>query len=169
MPGTNLTREEATERAGLVSTDHYVVELDLTTGEERFGSTTTLRFGAVPGSSTFVDLVGAEIGAITLNGTSLDPATYADSRIPLPDLQAENELVVEATCAYSHSGEGLHRFVERRSHCAVHDCVFAILALENARRIALASPSSSSTRIILTSCAGAACDDIMPPYPVVAH
>lgn len=26
--------------------------------------------------------------------------------------------------------EGLHRFVERRSPGAVHDCVFAILALE---------------------------------------
>lgn len=112
MPGTNLTRDEATERAGVVSTDHYVVELDLTQGTERFGSTTTLRFGAVPGSSTFADLVGAEIASITLNGTSLDPATYADSRIPLPDLQAENELRVEATCAYSHSGEGLHRFVD---------------------------------------------------------
>ena len=112
MPGTNLTREEATERASVVSTDHYVVELDLTQGTERFGSVTTVRFGAVPGSSTFADLVGGEIASITLNGTSLDPATYADSRIPLPDLQAENELRVEATCAYSHSGEGLHRFVD---------------------------------------------------------
>ncbi|OUZ11693.1 aminopeptidase N [Aeromicrobium sp. PE09-221] len=112
MPGTNLTRNEAAERAAVVSTDSYVVELDLTTGPERFGSVTTLRFGAVPGSSSFVDLVGAEVSAVTLNGTSLDPATYADSRIPLPDLRAENELRVEATCAYSHSGEGLHRFVD---------------------------------------------------------
>lgn len=112
MPGTNLTREEATERASIVSTDHYVVELDLTQGTERFGSVTTVRFGAVPGAATFADLVDGEIASITLNGTSLDPATYADSRIPLPDLQAENELRVEATCAYSHSGEGLHRFVD---------------------------------------------------------
>ena len=37
---------------------------------------------------------------------------YADSRIPLTDLAADNELRVEATCAYSHSGEGLHRFVD---------------------------------------------------------
>ncbi|WP_375002301.1 aminopeptidase N [Aeromicrobium sp. CTD01-1L150] len=112
MPGTNLTRDEAAERAALVSTDSYVVELDLTTGPERFGSVTTLRFGAVPGSSTHLDLVGAEVEAITLNGTSLDPATYTDSRIPLPGLQAENELRVEASCAYSRSGEGLHRFVD---------------------------------------------------------
>ncbi len=112
MPGTNLTREEAAERANVVSTDHYDVELDLTTGPDRFGSITTLRFGAVPGSSTFADLVDAEVESITLNGTSLDPATYADSRIPLPDLQAENELRVVASCRYSHSGEGLHRFVD---------------------------------------------------------
>ena len=32
MPGTNLTREEAQTRAGLVSVDSYSVELDLTTG-----------------------------------------------------------------------------------------------------------------------------------------
>lgn len=112
MPGTNLTRDEAAERAAVVSTDTYDVELDLTTGPERFGSVTTLRFGAVPGSSTFVDLVDARVASITLNGASLDPATYVDSRIPLPDLQAENELRVEASCAYSRSGEGLHRFVD---------------------------------------------------------
>ncbi|MGJ9413105.1 aminopeptidase N [Aeromicrobium sp. CF4.19] len=112
MPGTNLTRDEAAERAAVVSTDSYVIELDLTTGPERFGSVTTLRFGAVPGSSSFADLVDAEISSVTLNGVSLDPATYADSRLPLPDLQAENELRVEATCAYSRSGEGLHRFVD---------------------------------------------------------
>ena len=112
MPGTNLTREEATQRAAVVSTDTYDVELDLTTGSERFGSVTTIRFGAVAGSATFADLVGAEIASITLNGRSVDPALYTDSRIPLEDLQAENELRVEASCAYSRSGEGLHRFVD---------------------------------------------------------
>lgn len=112
MPGTNLTREEAQQRSSVVSTGTYDVALDLTVGDERFGSTTTLRFDATPGASTFVDLVGAEVSSITLNGASIDPAVYADSRIPLEDLQAENVLEVVATCAYSHSGEGLHRFVD---------------------------------------------------------
>ena len=113
MPGTNLTREEAQERASIVSTETYVVELDLTVdSEERFGSTTTIRFGATPGASTFVDLVDGEISSITLNGSSIDPSVYEDSRIPLADLAADNELRVETTCAYSHSGEGLHRFVD---------------------------------------------------------
>ncbi len=113
MPGSNLTREEAQERAAVVSTETYVVELDLTQpSASRFGSTTTIRFGATPGASTFVDLVDGEVASITLNGRSIDPSTYADSRIPLTDLAADNELRVEATCAYSHSGEGLHRFVD---------------------------------------------------------
>ena len=88
MPGTNLTREEARERAAVVSTETYVVELDLTQpSDTRFGSITTIRFGATPGASTFVDLVDGEVSSITLNGTSIDPSVYADSRIPLTDLR----------------------------------------------------------------------------------
>ena len=30
MPGLNLTREEAQQRAAVISVDHYDVELDLT-------------------------------------------------------------------------------------------------------------------------------------------
>src|SRR5690606_15751794 len=50
--------------------------------------------------------------AISLNGRQIDPAAYADSRIQLEDLAEDNELVVTATLPYSHSGEGLHRFVD---------------------------------------------------------
>ena len=42
----------------------------------------------------------------------VDPSAYADNRIALTGLAETNELVVEATCAYSRSGEGLHRFVD---------------------------------------------------------
>ncbi|WP_139977839.1 aminopeptidase N [Nocardioides litoris] len=117
MPGTNLTRDEAATRATLLDVSSYTVDLDLTSAVDpqraTFGSTTTLRFTCrEPGASTFADLVDATIHEITLNGTPLDPASYADSRIPLPDLQADNELVVRAECTYSHTGEGLHRFVD---------------------------------------------------------
>ncbi|RAY11809.1 aminopeptidase N [Actinomadura craniellae] len=111
----NLTRDEARERARLLDVESYVVELDLTTGEERFGSTTVARFGcAEPGASTFIDLHGAVVREVTLNGRALDPASYdADrGRVPLPGLAADNELRVVADCAYSRSGEGLHRFVD---------------------------------------------------------
>lgn len=118
MPGTNLTRDEAAARAALLDVTSYVIDLDLsaatTDGVETFGSTTTLTFTCTePGAETFADLVGATVHEITLNGQSLDPeATYADSRITLRDLQAENVLVVRAACAYSHTGEGLHHFVD---------------------------------------------------------
>ena len=113
MPGTNLTRAEAQDRAAIVATESYVVKLDLTTSPETFRSVTTVRFTATPGASSFIDLIARSVEAITLNGESLDPAThFADSRISLPDLAAANELVVDATCAYMNTGEGLHRFVD---------------------------------------------------------
>jgi aminopeptidase N len=111
----NLTRDEAQERARLLAVESYSVELDLTTGEERFGSTTVTRFACTePGASTFVDLHGAVVREVTLNGRALDPATYDEEkgRIPLPGLAADNELTIVADCAYSRSGEGLHRFVD---------------------------------------------------------
>jgi len=114
MPGKNLTREEAATRAALLDVTSYSIDLDLTTGDKTFASTTTLRFTCrEPGSETFADLVGATIHELTLNGRALDPAeVYADSRIRLADLEADNELVVRADCRFSHSGEGLHRFVD---------------------------------------------------------
>src|SRR5690606_11352583 len=114
MPGTNLTRDEAATRAALLDVTSYAIDLDLTTGEKTFGSTTTLTFTATtPGASTFADLVDAQVHEITLNGRSMDPTeVYVDSRIQLDDLAAENTLVVRADCAYTHTGEGLHRFVD---------------------------------------------------------
>ncbi len=48
-----------------------------------------------------------------LNGRTLDAAEVGDGwRIRLDDLEAENELRVVATCAYTNTGEGLHRFVD---------------------------------------------------------
>ncbi len=114
MPGTNLTRDEAATRAALLDVTSYSIDLDLTTGDKTFGSTTTIRFSCSrPGAETFADLVDATIHEITLNGESVDPATaYADNRIALSGLAADNELVVRADCTYSRTGEGLHRFVD---------------------------------------------------------
>ena len=116
MPGTNLTREEARTRAELLTVDAYAIELDLSSAPEggTFRSTTVVRFTATtPGASTFIDLVAPTVHEVVLNGTALDPAeVFADSRIALPGLAAENELRVVADCAYSNTGEGLHRFVD---------------------------------------------------------
>ena len=62
---------------------------------------------------TFADLIAPTVREITLNGRRLDPATaYVDNRIELDGLEATNTLVVAADCEYSHTGEGLHRFVD---------------------------------------------------------
>ena len=113
MPGENLTRVEAQQRRAIVDTHSYEVTLDLTRGAEVFVSRTVVRFAATEGASTFIDLIAREVREITLNGRSIDPAAaFADSRIALDGLAAENELVVDADCLYTNTGEGLHRFVD---------------------------------------------------------
>jgi aminopeptidase N len=109
----NLTRAEARERAALIAVDSYEVGLDLTRGEKVFGSTTAVKFTAVPGSSTFIDAVTHAVHSVTLNGRELDPAEVSDGvRIQLPELAADNELLVVADAPYMNTGEGLHRFVD---------------------------------------------------------
>lgn len=113
MPGENLTRTEAQERAAIVDVQTYDVELDLTRGAETFGSTTRVRFTATPGASTFIDAITKTVHSITLNGSALDVAAVNDGvRIQLDDLQEQNELVVVADAMYTNTGEGLHRFVD---------------------------------------------------------
>ena len=113
MPGENLTRTEAQERRAIVETESYDIALDLTKGPEVFGSRAVIRFRATEGASTFIDFIAREVREITLNGRAIDPATaFADARIALTDLAADNELVVDADCLYTNTGEGLHRFVD---------------------------------------------------------
>nr|BFD84830.1 aminopeptidase N [Streptomyces sp. Xyl84] len=122
MPGENLSRDEARERAALLSVDGYEVSLDVRsaagagkgTGPRTFRSVTTIRFRCnEPGASSFADLIAPSVTAVSLNGRDLDPSEVFDgSRILLEDLAADNELVVDAQCAYSRTGEGLHRFVD---------------------------------------------------------
>ncbi|MFE2289225.1 aminopeptidase N [Streptomyces sp. NPDC059443] len=123
MPGENLSRDEARERAELLSVDGYEVVLDLRSavdeaepadGPRTFRSVTTVRFrAATPGAATFADLIAPSVNAVTLNGRELDPAEVFDgARIALDQLASENVLTVDANCAFSRTGEGMHRFVD---------------------------------------------------------
>jgi aminopeptidase N len=122
VPGENLTRDEARERARLLTVHGYQVTLDLRSateaappsGPRTFRSTTTIRFAcADPGAATFVDLVAPHVHSVTLNGASLPVDRVFDgSRIALGGLRPENELTVDARCAYSRTGEGLHHFTD---------------------------------------------------------
>ncbi len=113
LPGENLTRIEAQERAALITVQSYEVTLDLTTGPETFGSETTVHFTATPGASTFIDAITRTVHSVTLNGAALDPSLVSDGiRIQLDGLAAENTLTVVADAEYTNTGEGLHRFVD---------------------------------------------------------
>ncbi|MFD9471507.1 aminopeptidase N [Streptomyces goshikiensis] len=123
MPGENLSRDEARERAELLSVDGYEVVLDLRSaveeaepaeGPRTFRSVTTVRFrAAAPGTATFADLIAPSVNTVTLNGRALDPSAVFDgARIALNGLENENVLVVDANCAFSRTGEGMHRFVD---------------------------------------------------------
>jgi len=109
----NLTHDEARARAELITVSSYQVELDLTGGETTFPSVTMVRFGCRrPGAGTFINLTAPEVRAITLNGAPVSLDAFDGDRITLADLAADNELRVVAECAYSRSGEGLHRFAD---------------------------------------------------------
>ncbi|MDT7756723.1 MAG: aminopeptidase [Mycobacterium sp.] len=138
----NLTRDEAAERAALVTVDSYRIVLDLTDGnggqersdpgissggQERsdpgsssegpsadaFRSTTTVEFSALAGADTVIDIAAKSIHTATLNGVELDVSEYDESTgIALTGLAEHNVVVVDADCLYSNTGEGLHRFVD---------------------------------------------------------
>jgi aminopeptidase N len=114
MPGLNLTQTEAAERGRALHVDGYDIDLDFSARGDVFDSITVVRFSASePGGSTFMDLVADRVRSVTLNGVALDPAAvYADGRIALDRLAADNEVRIEADCAYSNSGQGLHRTID---------------------------------------------------------
>ena len=112
MRSLNLTRADAAARSDLLAVDSYEVEIDLTDGrggpgKDRFRSRTVVRFSCSrPGADTFIDLRDAVIRSAVLNGRELFPGGAGqevagekyddDAGITLTDLQASNELVVDA-------------------------------------------------------------------------
>jgi aminopeptidase N len=110
-PTRSLRRDEAEQRAALLRTHSYAVDLDLTRGDDEFGSVSTVRFSSGAGE-TFVDVHALSVGAAHLDGVPLDLGTLQDGRLPLRLDAGEHELVVGATMAYRRDGEGLHRAID---------------------------------------------------------
>ena len=98
---TNLTRNDAQNRAQLISNVRYDVHVDIT-GEDTFTTTSTIHFDSKAGTTHF-DLVAREFEA-TLDGNttgrelSLDDDTHT--------------LTVTSTEPYNRTGEGLHKFTD---------------------------------------------------------
>jgi len=130
---TALTYAEAQERSRLIDVREYRVDLDVTGGDDVFGSVTVVRFGCrEPGAGSFAEIRPARLRRAVLNGQELDPATLTGNRLPLPGLRDANELRVEADMPYSRTGAGLHRFTDAadgETYLALHG------GLDNAHRV----------------------------------
>lgn len=112
MPGTNLTQQEAAERAALVAVHRYDVTLDLTVSDQTFTTVSRIALTAlVPGAATFVDFVGERVEWVTVDGRPVDTA-YDNGRIALPPLAGDSVVEIAAVGRYTNTGEGLHRFVD---------------------------------------------------------
>src|SRR5437764_7130191 len=103
MVAENLTRDEARERARLLSVASYEVELDLTfapTDSRTFRSASVARFSChEPGTTTHIDITADRLLEATLNGSPIDvDAAFDGRRLELPPLAASNELRVVADC-----------------------------------------------------------------------
>ena len=120
MAGTrNLTQVEAAERSRLLDVTSYDIAVDLTDGtggpgDGTFRSTTEVTFRcAEPGATTFIEVAMHGLRSATLNGKPLDISGWsAETGLTLPDLAAENTLVIDADAAYSTTGQGLHRSMD---------------------------------------------------------
>ncbi|MDT7580148.1 MAG: aminopeptidase, partial [Pseudonocardiales bacterium] len=116
MTVTNLTHAECRRRAAAVSVESYRIELDLSGAADPatavFRSRSTIVLTART-EATWVDVIADRVVSARLNGRELDVSGHDGARLPVSGLApGENELLVEADCRYSRSGEGLHRFTD---------------------------------------------------------
>ena len=122
MATANITREEAAARSDLVQAKAYRVTVDVTGDgvedkEHNFLSRTEFDFSSKSGS-THLDIIADEIRSATLDGVALPLEGFDGYRLPLADLtEGDHTVVVEAVGRYSHTGEGLHRFVDPTARC----------------------------------------------------
>lgn len=114
MSATNLLRTEAQARAQLISEVSYRVYLDLSaakTAATAFRSVTVVNFTATQAGATFIDLRAEQLRQVVLDGQDITPAEFVEEQgIALQLTAGAHELVVDADCAYSFTGQGLHRF-----------------------------------------------------------
>ncbi len=121
MKPANISRDDARARSKVVNLTSYEVTVDLTgtaldgsplaEPDETFVSTSTIRFTST-GEPTYVDLIADAVLDATLDDEDLDTGAFGDSRFYVAPSEGEHVLSITALCRYSHTGEGLHRFVD---------------------------------------------------------
>jgi aminopeptidase N len=128
----SLTVTEARTRAASLTVSAYDVDLDLTRGDETFGSHTVIEFESRDRQDTFLDISPRELLGVHLNDRAIDVSELRDGRLHLSGLGERNTLVVDALMAYSNDGEGLHRAVDPEDGLAY---LYAMTFLPAAPRI----------------------------------
>ena len=97
----NITRNEAIQRAGLVSDPVYTVSLELDGKGETFSCFASIDFKAQENSNTWIDLVSPLVESVWLNGEELNvKEVFNGTRIQLRNLKPENKLKIKAQCSY---------------------------------------------------------------------
>ncbi|MGW1252672.1 aminopeptidase N [Streptomyces sp. NPDC002535] len=127
-----LTRDEAQTRAQLLDVQHYSVDLDLTTGDETFESTSLIRFTARTAGDTFVELKPETLHSALLDDEPLDVTTLDGNRLPLRLSEGEHVLRISTTMRYSRTGEGMHRFADPSDGASY---VYTQLFMEDVQRV----------------------------------
>ncbi|GAA1392657.1 aminopeptidase N [Luteococcus peritonei] len=121
MKPANITRATARERSQVITAESYEVTVDLSglgmDGEpladaETFLSTSSIVFHSTGGAS-HVDVIADQVVEAWLDDEhAVDVSGYADGKLPFTTEPGDHRLTVVALCRYSHTGEGLHRFVD---------------------------------------------------------
>ncbi|WP_220093534.1 aminopeptidase N [Flexivirga caeni] len=113
----NLTRADCAQRSDRITVDTHRVDLDLSELNDpdatTFASRSAIRFTSSH-DATWLDLIADEVTAVSVNGIPADPV-YDGARVGITGLRTGgtvNDVVIEARCRYSHTGEGLHRFTD---------------------------------------------------------
>ncbi|MFE5945577.1 aminopeptidase N [Streptomyces sp. NPDC056480] len=127
-----LTRDEAQTRAQLLDVQHYSVDLDLTTGDETFESTSLIRFTARTAGDTFVELKPETLHSALLDDEPLDTDALDGNRLPLRLSEGEHVLRISTTMRYSRTGEGMHRFADPSDG---ESYVYTQLFMEDVQRV----------------------------------
>ncbi|NGN95899.1 aminopeptidase N, partial [Nocardioides sp. KC13] len=131
MEVVSLTLDEARERAGVLTSVSYDLDLDLT-GLDTFRSHSRVRFRPAT-AETFLELKGALTVVLVVNGEAVD-AAYDGGRVRLSGLSTEEVNVVEvaATLPYTTDGDGMHTFTDPVDGSRY---VSAYLGMDNASKV----------------------------------
>lgn len=109
----NISQNEASQRAQLISNVSYQVKLKLDPKLDTFACESVIRFNSADETASWIDLIAPKVNSIVLNGESLNVNEVFDgARISLPKLALKNELIVDAECAFMNTGEGLHKHTD---------------------------------------------------------